>query len=98
ASAAGGNPELTYTGETGLLVPPLEPDAWARALERMLGDAELRGRVARAARAFVRTEFTTERTAARTEAVYHEALARRRLLAGEPSRYHWEHAFSRAGD
>ena len=86
ASAAGGNPELIYTGETGLLVPPLEPDAWTRALARMLGDAELRARVARAARALARTEFTMERTAARTEAVYHEALARRRLLAGEPSR------------
>src|SRR5438105_4457728 len=40
----------------------------------------------RPARALARTEFTMERTAARTEAVYREALARRRLLAGEPSR------------
>ena len=86
ASAAGGNPELIYTGETGLLVPPLEPDAWTRALARMLSDAALRARVTRAARALARTEFTMERTAARTEAVYREALARRRLLAGEPSR------------
>ena len=86
ASAAGGNSELIYTGETGLLVPPLEPGAWTRALARMLSDAALRARVTRAARALARTEFTMERTAARTEAVYREALARRRLLAGEPSR------------
>src|SRR5438045_1700940 len=42
ASAAGGNPELIYPGETGLLVPPLDAAAWTRALERMLGDEALR--------------------------------------------------------
>src|SRR5438270_2312447 len=86
ASAAGGNAELVYPGETGLLVPPLDPAAWTRALARMLSDAALRARVTRAARALARTEFTMERTAARTEAGYREALARRRLLAWEPSR------------
>jgi glycosyltransferase involved in cell wall biosynthesis len=86
ASAAGGNPELIYPGETGLLVPPLDPSAWARALERMLDDAEFRSRVARAGRSLVRTEFTIPRTAERTEAVYREAILRRRLLAGERSR------------
>lgn len=83
ASAAGGNPELVYTGETGLLVPPLNPEAWARALERLLGDDGLRRRLARAGRDFARGEFTMERVAARTEAVYVEALERRRLLGGE---------------
>jgi glycosyltransferase involved in cell wall biosynthesis len=77
ASAAGGNPELIYTGETGLLVPPLDPEAWTRALERMLGDEQLRARMASAARALARGEFTMQRTAARTEAIYHEALASR---------------------
>lgn len=86
ASAAGGNPELVYPGETGLLVPPLDPAAWTRALERMLGDDEFRTRVARAGRALARGEFTMPRTAERTEVVYREAIARRRLLAGERSR------------
>ena len=83
ASAAGGNPELVYPGETGLLVPPLDPGAWARALDRVLGDDALRQRLARAGQSLARGEFTMERTAARTEAVYREALERRRLLAGE---------------
>jgi glycosyltransferase involved in cell wall biosynthesis len=83
ASAAGGNRELIDPGETGLLVPPLDPAAWTRALERMLGDDEFRVRVARAGRAFARDEFTMPRTAERTEAVYREAIERRRLLAGE---------------
>ncbi len=86
ASAAGGNPELIYPGETGLLVPPLDPAAWTRALDRMLGDDEFRARVARAGRAHARQEFTMPRTAERTEIVYREAIERRRLLAGERSR------------
>ena len=86
ASAAGGNPELVVPEETGLLVPPLDPQAWARALDRVLGDDALRERLARAGQALARGQFTMERTAARTEAVYHEALERRQLLGGESFR------------
>ena len=77
ASAAGGNPDLVHAGETGLLIPPLDPAAWAAGLERLLGDDGLAQRLAQAGRALVRREFTLERTAERTEAVYREALARR---------------------
>src|SRR5947208_3470137 len=38
ASDAGGNPDVITSGETGLLVPPLDPGAWARALARVLDD------------------------------------------------------------
>ena len=77
ASAAGGNAELVHPGETGLLVPPLEPTAWTAALERMLGDDDFRARVAQAGRALARREFTLARTADRTEVVYREAIASR---------------------
>jgi len=83
ASEAGGNPDLVTSGETGLLVPPLDATAWARALDRVLADGAFRERIARAGRALVRRDFTLERTAERTEAVYGEALERRRLLGGE---------------
>src|SRR6266576_2101366 len=86
ASAAGGNTELVYPGETGLLVPPLDSAAWTRALERLLRDDELRAHVAQAGRALARGEFTMARTAERTEAVYREAIERRRLLGGAPFR------------
>ena len=86
ASEAGGNPDLVTSGETGLLVPPLDPMAWARALDRVLGDAAFRARIARAGRELVRRDFTLERTAERTEAVYGEAIERRRLLGGRRSR------------
>src|SRR5216117_1517450 len=77
ASAAGGNTELVYPGETGLLVPPLDPSAWTRALDRMLGDDAFRTRVARAGQTLARSEFTMSRTADRTEVVYREAIASR---------------------
>ncbi|HEY6156739.1 MAG TPA: glycosyltransferase family 4 protein [Gemmatimonadales bacterium] len=78
ASRAGGNPDVITSGETGVLVPPLDPPAWGGALERVLGDREFAQRIARAGRDLVRREFTLERTAERTEAVYREALERRR--------------------
>lgn len=77
ASAAGGNAELVHPGETGLLVPPLEPTAWTAALERMLGDDDFRARVAQAGRALARREFTLAHSADRTEVVYREAIASR---------------------
>ncbi len=83
ASEAGGNPDLITSGVTGLLVPPLDPAAWARALETLLGDGGTAARLGAAGRELVRRGFALERTIERTEAVYREALARRRLLAGE---------------
>ena len=78
ASRAGGNPDVITSGETGVLVPPLDPLGWARALERVLADREFARRIARAGRDRVRREFTLERAAEQTEAVYGEALERRR--------------------
>ncbi|HYK81853.1 MAG TPA: glycosyltransferase family 4 protein [Gemmatimonadales bacterium] len=77
ASDAGGNPDLVTSGTTGLLVPPRDPAAWAQALTRLLGDAAFARRIGEAGRALVRREFTLERSAARTEAVYREAVAAR---------------------
>jgi glycosyltransferase involved in cell wall biosynthesis len=82
ASRAGGNPDLIRPGETGLLVPPLDPRAWAAALERMLGDPAFAARTGRAGRDFVRREHCLDRVVERTEAVYREALERRRTRGG----------------
>jgi len=80
ASNAGGNRDLIAAGITGVLVPPLDPREWAGAIDRVLADHDATGRMARAGRELVRREFTLPRTAERTEAVYREALERRRLL------------------
>lgn len=53
-------PELISDGETGLLVEPADPLELAAALERMITDPELRGRLARAGYAKVRERFSFE--------------------------------------
>ena len=78
ASRAGGNPDLVTT-DSGLLVPPLDPAAWGAAFQRLLKDDALVTRFGAAGRARVRGEFTLERTAERTEAVYREARAAIRI-------------------
>jgi glycosyltransferase involved in cell wall biosynthesis len=82
ASRAGGNPDLIRSGETGLLVPPLDPRAWAAALERMLGDPAFAAQTGRAGRDFVRREHSLDRVVERTEGVYREAWERRRTRGG----------------
>jgi len=47
----GGVPEAVADGETGLLTPPLDRAAYASALARLIGDADLRHRLGAAARA-----------------------------------------------
>jgi L-malate glycosyltransferase len=51
ATRTGGIPELVADETTGLLVPPNDPRMLGEALRRMLDDAELRERCARAAKA-----------------------------------------------
>ena len=82
ASRAGGNPDLVTSGETGLLVPPLDPRAWARALERMLGDPAFAVRVGTAGRDRVRRDYALDCMVERTEGVYREAMERRRTRGG----------------
>ena len=81
-SRAGGNPDVITSGETGMLVPPLDPAAWAGTLDRVLGDGVFARRIAQAGRDLVEREFTLEACAERTEAVYREALERRHVRDG----------------
>lgn len=53
-------PEAVEDGRTGLLVPPDDPDALARALDRLARDPALRQRLGEAARALVLDRFTDE--------------------------------------
>ncbi len=52
-----GIPEVLHDGETGLTVPEHDPSRLAAALERLLDDAELRVRLATAARRLVEERF-----------------------------------------
>jgi len=75
ATNVGGIPEIVKDGETGLLVPPRDPEAIARAILALVGDPVRRAGMGAKGRGMVR-EFTADRTAERTRAVYLEILGR----------------------
>jgi glycosyltransferase involved in cell wall biosynthesis len=75
ASAVGGLLDLVVDGETGLLVPPRDVEALRAALERLLGDADLRRRLGDAGRARIRERFTWPPVTDATIRAYEDALA-----------------------
>lgn len=60
ATNVAGTPEVVLDEVTGLLVPPKDPGALARAVTRLLDDAPLAHRLAQAARTHVRDTFDIE--------------------------------------
>ncbi len=65
ATPVTGIPEAVRHERTGLLVPEGNPEALAVAMERLLDDADLRVRLASAARALVEEEFDIHRQSTR---------------------------------
>jgi glycosyltransferase involved in cell wall biosynthesis len=80
-SLASGVPWVSRHLETGLTVPPGDPRALAAAIERLLGDDELRHRLGAAGKARVRAEFTVETMGARVARIYEEVLSRAGVAA-----------------
>jgi glycosyltransferase involved in cell wall biosynthesis len=74
AAAGGALLDLVTDEETGLLVPPRDAPALREAVERLLGDPELRERLGRAARSSARERFGWDGVIERTLAVYRDAL------------------------
>jgi glycosyltransferase involved in cell wall biosynthesis len=77
ASEIRGCREVVEDGVTGVLVPPGDADALARALSRLVADPVERARFGAAARPRMAEHFDEERVIERTLAVYHRLLARR---------------------
>jgi len=70
ATAVGGVPELIEDGETGILVPPRNPEALAQGILRLAKDASLRQRMGKAARERAQERFDISRIAREYEALY----------------------------
>jgi glycosyltransferase involved in cell wall biosynthesis len=75
ATRTGGVPDLVEDGETGLLVPPRDPERLGAAVIRMLRDGELRSRCVERAREKSKT-YDYRRMVERTLDTYRRLLAR----------------------
>ena len=75
ATRVGGVPELVVDGETGLIVEPEDPAALADALDSLAADPARRRELGRRGRARALDEFTPERMAHRTVALYRDLCA-----------------------
>jgi glycosyltransferase involved in cell wall biosynthesis len=75
ASAVGGMLDSVVDGETGLLVPPRDPDALAAAVRRIVADPAARGRMGHAASQAVAARYSWDRVAEATESVYRDVVA-----------------------
>jgi len=74
ATAVGGVPDVLSDGEDALLVPPSDPPALAAALTRLAADADLRARLAAAARERAR-RLNAEEVTDRLDRIYRDLLA-----------------------
>jgi glycosyltransferase involved in cell wall biosynthesis len=70
-----GHPELILEGETGLLVPPRNPDALAQAILRLIENPTRAKAMARAGRKRVEAHFSMAQKIHRTEALYERLWA-----------------------
>lgn len=76
ATPVGGTPELVVDGETGVLVPPRDPEALAEALRSLVADPQRARRLGEAGYARVAELFTVERMTTRVLEVYDEVAGR----------------------
>jgi glycosyltransferase involved in cell wall biosynthesis len=78
ATRVGAIPEVVAEGETGLIVPPRDPDALAAAMARLLGNPDTARKMGAAGRRRLETVFTMERAVRAHEDLYEELLRERR--------------------
>ena len=90
ATRVGGIPDVIADGESGLLVAPGDPKAFASALRRLITDTRLREAIGQRARTLLCQRYDVTRTARAYEALYSQALglplAEQEQVAGRPQR------------
>lgn len=78
STAVGGLIDAVEDGRTGLVVPPQDPVALRRAIEGLLGDAELRTQLGTAAQEAARARFSRRAETSALLQVWGDALTRSR--------------------
>lgn len=76
-SAVGGLPEIVQQGETGLLIPPKDPEALAHSLARVLEEPGLARSLGQKAREHVQEKYSLERMAQVVNAAYDDLVQRK---------------------
>jgi glycosyltransferase involved in cell wall biosynthesis len=77
ATDVGGNPEVVRHGQTGLLVPSMDPAALTAALASLANDPALRASLGDAASADARARFSIEEHVRQLSALYRQGLGER---------------------
>lgn len=75
AQAVAGVPEVVKAGETGILTPAGDVEAYAGAISRLLQDPALGDRMGENAYRFVRDERSLPQAAARLDRILREVVA-----------------------
>jgi len=76
ATAVDGTPEAVIAGETGLLVPPKDPQGLARAMETLIENSDQRKAYGEAGRQRVERVFGMDRMVAETADIYRQLLSK----------------------
>jgi len=76
ATRSGGVPEIVVDGDTGLLVPPGDPEALGEAIAELLGEPERARELGRAGRRRALEKFDVRRVAQQVGRIYQEILGR----------------------
>ncbi|MFT5501715.1 MAG: glycosyltransferase involved in cell wall biosynthesis [Woeseiaceae bacterium] len=74
---SGGSPDLVVEGESGFIVPPGEAQPITDRILQLYNDRDLHAQMSAAARERIRKDFTVEKTARQTMALYEELLGLR---------------------
>lgn len=77
ATTVGGVPEVVVDGETGILVPPDDPESLARAILKLAGNPDLQATMGRAGREFVRQNYTWKKSLDLMTALYDQLIEER---------------------
>jgi glycosyltransferase involved in cell wall biosynthesis len=80
ATRVGGVPELVIDGETGILVPPEDPESLARAIVKLLRHTAQANSMGNAGRERVQEHFSVTEMVTKTDRLYQELLNTKKIL------------------